>query len=82
MNENDHIQIFAKLLYRKTRDGDTADDFKKYCTDKKNTLTIIQLSDGKILGGYTSLPWNNRTDVYNYDSESFLFNQLLNIQKE
>ena len=81
LNDNNNIQIFSKLLYRKTRDGDTADDFKKYCTDKKNTLTIIQLSDGKILGGYTSLPWNNHTDVYNYDSESFLFNQYAKYPK-
>ena len=80
LNENEHIQIFAKLLYRKTRDGDTADDFKKYCTDKKNTLTIIQLSDGKILGGYTSLPWNNNSNVCT-DSESFLFNQYAKYPK-
>ena len=82
LNENENIKIFTRLLYRKTRDGDTADDFKKYCTDKKNTLTIIKLIDGKIIGGYTSLPWNNYTDIYNFDSESFLFNQYAKYPKK
>ena len=47
---------------------------------KKNTLTIIQLSDGKILGGYTSLPQNNNSNVCT-DSESFLFNQYAKYPK-
>ena len=81
LNENENIKIMTKLLYRKTRDGDTANDFKKYCTEKKNTLTIIKLIDGKIIGGYTSLPWNNYTDTNSFDSESFLFNQYAKYPK-
>ena len=74
-------KIFTRLLYRKTRDGDTAEIFKKFCLNIKDTLTIIKLCDGKVIGGYTSLPWNDYTDVNNFDIESFLFNQYSKFPK-
>ena len=74
-------KLLTRLLYRKTRDGDTTEIFKKFCSNIKNTLTIIKLKDGKIIGGFTSLPWNDFTDVKSYDKESFLFNQYKKFPK-
>ena len=74
-------KLLTRLLYRKTRDGDTTEIFKKFCSNIKNTLTIIKLKDGKIIGGFTSLPWNDFTDVKSYDIESFLFNQYKKFPK-
>lgn len=74
-------KLLTRLLYRKTRDGDTTEIFKKFCLNIKNTLTIIKLKDGKIVGGFTSLPWNDFTDTNNYDIESFLFNQYKKFPK-
>ena len=74
-------KLLTRLLYRKTRDGDTTEIFKKFCLNIKNTLTIIKLKDGKNVGGFTSLPWNDFTDTNNYDIESFLLNQYKKFPK-
>mmetsp|Transcript_43337 Transcript_43337/g.77884 ORF Transcript_43337/g.77884 Transcript_43337/m.77884 type:complete len:825 (+) Transcript_43337:202-2676(+) len=46
------------LLYRSTRDGQSALDFHSRCDNKGCTLTIVETIDGLIVGGYSNTPWN------------------------
>ena len=41
------------LLWRGSRDGFGADDFHGRCDGHKNTLTLIQDTEGHIFGGFT-----------------------------
>ena len=69
---NSKNQIKAKLLYRKSRDGDTFNSFHQLCDNKGPTITLIRSSEGFIFGGYTPLSWDNHSD-WKYDAQSFLF---------
>ena len=62
-----------ELLYKGTRDGDTIEIFHKKCDNKGATITIIELTDSQILGGYTSKSWLiNSGNIP--DPKAFLFN--------
>ena len=69
---NSKNQIKAKLLYRKSRDGDTFDIFHQLCDNKGPTITLIRSSEGFIFGGYTPLSWYNHSN-WKDDEQSFLF---------
>ena len=74
--DNKLCQIFDKdveykLLYRATRDGDTAKIFKEKCKEK-NTLTIIQTTDIATFGGFTRVPWDD-SDKNKEDEDAFCF---------
>ena len=42
----------AELLFRKTQDGSTSQDFHAQCDGIPNTVTIIKTVDGFVFGGY------------------------------
>merc|ERR1712150_69099 len=69
-----------KLLYRATEDGFNAKNFHKKCDEVKNTLTIIQTTNGNVFGGYTGAAWSSYGGYLNDPtSSSFIFslkNQL------
>ena len=74
--DNKLYQIFEKdveykLLYRASKDGDTAKVFKEKCKDK-NTLTIVQTNDNAIFGGFTRVPWDD-SDENKDDEDAFCF---------
>ena len=74
--DNKLYQIFEKdvdykLLYRASKDGDTAKVFKEKCKDK-NTLTIVQTNDNAIFGGFTRIPWDD-SDKNKDDEDAFCF---------
>ena len=48
-----------ELLYRSSRDGLSAKDFHSSCDNKGSTITIIETTDGLIIGGYSSTSWNS-----------------------
>ena len=50
--------IRFNLLFRMSRDGSTAINFHAKCDFKGKPLTLIETTDGKRFGGYTSLQWN------------------------
>jgi len=60
-----------KLLYRASKDGDTAKIFKEKCKEK-NTLTIVQTADKAIFGGFTTVPWDD-SDENKDDEKAFCF---------
>ena len=74
--DNKLYQIFEKdveykLLYRASKDGDTAKVFKEKCKDK-NTLTIVNTNDNAIFGGFTRIPWDD-SDKNKDDEDAFCF---------
>ena len=60
-----------KLLYRASRDGDSAKIFKAKCKEK-DTLTIVQTTDKTIFGGFTTVPWDD-SDKNKDDEDAFCF---------
>ena len=40
-----------KLIYRASRDGFGADEFHSKCDGKRDTLSIIQTTNGYVFGG-------------------------------
>ena len=52
-------KVQLNLIFKKSRDGDTSEDFHKYCDNKKNTLILIETKEGRKFGGFTYNYWNN-----------------------
>ena len=61
-----------ELLYRKTRDGSTPDDFHKRCDNKGITITFIETTKGYKFGGYTELQWD-KSEKTKKDKSTFIF---------
>ena len=49
----------TELLYRMTEHGATARDFHSRCDLRGSTLTLAQISDTTIVGGFTDVPWTS-----------------------
>jgi len=60
------------LLYRSSRDGVSGADFHSKCDDQGCTLTVIETTDGFVLGGYSNNPWLS-TGGYHVANKAFLF---------
>jgi len=65
-------KIEMNLLYRLTRDGDSAYTFHSKCNSKGYTLSLIRNTKGYRCGGFTSQSWGSR-DSYVNDVNAFLF---------
>ena len=78
--------FYLELIYRVTRDGDSASDFHLKCDNKGPTISIIKTENGRIIGGYTTIPWSDRYDAYISDKDSFIFSvdskEKYNLKKE
>ena len=61
----------SELLFRKSRDGSTFDDFHKKCYNKGNTIVFIETTKGYKFGGYTELQWCG--GGYQTDKSTFIF---------
>lgn len=73
------------LLYRASRDGDSAQDFHNKCDDKYPTVTLVATTDGWKFGGYTDRGWESNSyddfdSIYRESKGAFLFS--LNLQKK
>ena len=64
--------ISFKLLYRATRDGDSHDNFYSKCNEAPN-IAFIKINDGRIIGGYTTVPWKSENNSFISDKETFIF---------
>ncbi len=64
-----------ELLYRSSRDGLTAQNFHSKCDSKGRTITIIETTEGGVVGGYTNTAWksSSRNGNYQYANKAFLF---------
>jgi len=59
-------------IIKKSSDGNKSSTFHKLCDNKGKTLTLIQSSEGFIIGGYTPLDWD-RISGWKNDNDTFLF---------
>ncbi len=62
-----------KLLYRLSRDGRDDSNFHSKCENKGPTLTVIETTGGKIIGGYTEEPWSKRGESSCYKRRRLFF---------
>lgn len=51
-----------KLIYRASRDGNTAASFHEKCDGHGPTLFLVKSELGYLLGGYTKVKWDSKTD--------------------
>ena len=63
--------INYKLLYQATKDSDKAKIFHEKCDNKKNTMVLIETTQGKKFGGFTTQTWDGDTDKQ--DENAFIF---------
>ena len=70
--------IYFKLLYRATRDGDNKNNFHDKINNKNSTLTIIQTTKGLKFGVFLEIPFKN-TSTSIKDDNCFIFS--LNLRK-
>jgi hypothetical protein len=73
-----NLQIFPektfRLLYRATDDGFGAADFHRLCDGCTNTLTVIRINTGDIIGGYTPCEWKSACQLINDPTrQTFVF---------
>ena len=64
--------IKYRLLYRATRDGDSAKIFHLKCDNFHNLVVIIETREGKRFGGYTSSKFTGANPM-KIDNDAFLF---------
>ena len=64
---NDTIRIYQSRM-----DGPTANDFHRLCDGNTNLLVLIKTTDGKKIGGYTSIGFNSFNRSY-HDDTAFIF---------
>ena len=60
-----------KLLYRASKDGDSASTFHNKCDNIKGTLTLVKTKKGFIFGGFTNETWNE--SKYKKDDNAICF---------
>ena len=63
----------GRLIYRATRDGDSAYSFHSKCDNIKGTLTLVKTKKGLIFGGYTEQNWNEISGNWKKDNKAFCF---------
>ena len=61
-----------RLLYKGSRDGDTANEFHSRCDDAEKTLVIVEDNYGNRFGGFTTQDWGGQY-LQKKDDEAFVF---------
>ena len=71
--------VDARLLYRASEHEFLTARFHDRCDGSGNTLTLLLTEFGKVIGGYTPLPWKMGTGEWYEDEDevSFLFSLTL-----
>lgn len=81
---NHTLMFNYTLLYRASRDGDSAVVFHQLCDRKGPTVTIIQTQNNYIFGGYSKVDWDSFNDpsgwAYKRCNDAFIFS--LNLKKK
>ena len=61
-----------KLLYKGSRDGDSAADFHSRCNDAAKSLVIVEDNYGNRFGGFTTQDWGGEY-MQKKDDDAFIF---------
>ena len=70
-NESSKI-IKAKILYKLSKDGDSIDTFHQKCDNNSPTLLLVETTNGRKFGGYTTCVWSVNKGGKK-DGKTFLF---------
>eukprot|EP00483_Globobulimina_turgida_P009803 UN09822 len=65
-------RLSFKLLYRNSRDGDSAKAFHEKCDGYSNTVILVHSDYNHIFGGFTTYKWQT-VGNYRRDDNAFLF---------
>ena len=68
----DYHKITLNLLYKATVDSDKASIFHEKCDGATNSLVLVQSTNGKRFGGYTSCSWEGN-QIDKKDEDAFVF---------
>ena len=63
INPSSYHTYQYKLLYKASRDGDTAEIFHQKCGFKNNTLVLISTTNNWRFGGFTDMSWMDTNDI-------------------
>jgi hypothetical protein len=63
----------SNLLYKASRDGWSPAAFHQRCDNKGPTYTRAIITDGRVLGAYTSVSWSSSIMNYQTDTTAFLY---------
>ena len=73
-----HKNVELNLIFKKSRDGDSSNDFHKYCNNKGNTLILIETKEGRKFGGFTHNNWEHNDTQWRCNKNDFVFSLDLN----
>ena len=68
----DNIYFKTQLLFRKSINGDSYNEFHRLCDNQGKTITLIQTKDGLIIGGYT-IKNQDTSGKWSEDYKAFIF---------
>ncbi|GES81047.1 BTB/POZ domain-containing protein [Rhizophagus clarus] len=73
LHNNKNIPYEFNLLYRASRDGNTAASFHAKCDNKGATIVVVKVKNSEqIVGGYNPLFWDSSNSLKN-TKDSFIF---------
>ena len=75
-----NINKEIKLIYKATKDGDTASKYHELCDNKNPLITLIKTKKNRRFGHYMEKIVNTKDYSYTKDDKAFLFN-LDNLKK-
>ncbi|GBC37429.1 hypothetical protein RhiirA1_469922 [Rhizophagus irregularis] len=63
-----------KLIYSSNKDGSVPMDFHAKCDYIRETITVVKVNTGQIIGGYNPVSWNIVNSKYYHSNDCFIFN--------
>lgn len=74
-------RVTLKYLYRASTDGFDSKDFHNKCDNFAPTIVFVQTTAGKIIGGYSTVPWKSSKEEMEFavdkTNECFIFSLSL-----
>ena len=65
-------RIIINLLYKASADSDSAAVFHEKCDGANNSIVLVETTDGKRFGGYTTKSWKGNC-IEKADTDAFIF---------
>lgn len=72
LNELKGKIIKLKLIFKSSRDGNTSEDFHKFCDGKGPTISVIKTKENNVFGGFLNIQWKSEGEGHK-DNKAFLF---------
>lgn len=69
---NPLVSLSFELIFKASENGDSSEEFHKFCDGKGPTVVIVKGKNCHIFGGYLTVPFSS-DNKYHYDDKAFLF---------